>query len=231
MKLMAAENETLYEHIDEALRKYYEIFLSNGYDKFIANKFKNLSINGDYGALAGLAILLHDAGKAHFRYQLNLKRPGISHEAYSAALAWNVLLLNENEKGVVAATILLHHEYIRLPDPNSITEEFKGHFEELKNILDKLSLNYGLRNYLDISKITALPREDVRAIIKYLGRKLRDKKFYFHTILNLHPLVICDNFSASLHRGGASPKLLEDFECSNVTSRIQDHLKKVLRIT
>ncbi|MEM4603445.1 MAG: hypothetical protein QW842_06565, partial [Candidatus Nezhaarchaeales archaeon] len=88
-ELMAAEGETLYEHIDVALDKYYEVFFSKGYGKFIANRLKQFSICKDCEVLAGLAILLHDSGKAHFRYQANLNRPRIPHEAYSAAIAWN----------------------------------------------------------------------------------------------------------------------------------------------
>lgn len=231
MELMAAEGETLYEHVDEALCKYNEVFLSKGYGKFITNKLKQLSTCKNCEVLAGLAILMHDSGKAHFKYQANLNRPGIVHEVYSAALAWNALLLNEYEKGIVAAAILLHHEYMRLPDLNSVTEDFNGYVDELRMIIHKASSKHGLEVYLDVSKITPLRRDDVRKVIRELNKRLKTKdgKFYICTMLNLHPLVICDNLSATIHRRRDSPRrLLEDVEDPKITSYLQDHLRKVL---
>ncbi|MCR8487250.1 MAG: CRISPR-associated endonuclease Cas3'' [Crenarchaeota archaeon] len=230
-ELMAAEGETLYEHIDVALEEYNEVFLSKGYGKFIANRLKRLFTCENCEVLASLAILLHDSGKAHFRYQANLSRPGIPHEAYSAAIAWNTLLLNEDEREIVAAAILLHHEYMRLPNSNRIIEDFNGHIEELRAIIQKLSLKHGLELYLDISKITPLPRDYVREIVKELNKKLRskDRRFYLCTMLILHPLVICDNFSAAIHRRkGRYPRLLEDLEDPKTTSYLQDYLRKML---
>ncbi|MEM4469028.1 MAG: CRISPR-associated endonuclease Cas3'' [Candidatus Nezhaarchaeales archaeon] len=232
-ELMAAEGETLYEHIDVALDKYYEVFFSKGYGKFIANRLKQFSICKDCEVLAGLAILLHDSGKAHFRYQANLNRPRIPHEAYSAAIAWNSLLLNEEEKGIVATAILLHHEYMRLPDPNGVIEDFNGYIEELRAIIQKVASKHGLELYLDISKITSLSRDDVREVVRRLDKKLRSKdgRFYLCTTLILHPLVICDNLSAAIHRkGGGPPRLLKDVEDPKITSYLQDHLRKVLGI-
>ncbi|MEM2622780.1 MAG: CRISPR-associated endonuclease Cas3'' [Candidatus Nezhaarchaeales archaeon] len=230
-ELMAAEGETLYEHIDIALEKYYEAFLSKGYGKFITNRLKRLSKCKDCEMLASLAILLHDSGKAHFRYQANLNRPGIPHEAYSAAIAWNALLLNEDEKGIVAAAILLHHEYMRWPYPVGVIEDFNGYIEELRAIIQKVSSKHGLELYLDIFKITSLSRDDVREVVRRLNKKLRSKdgRFYLCAILILHPLVICDNFSAAIHRReGRSPRLLKDVEDSKITSYLQDYLRKVL---
>ena len=230
-ELMAAEGETLYEHIDMALDRYYEAFLSKGYGKFIANRLKRLSTCKDCEMLAGLAILLHDRGKAHFRCQANLNRPGIPHEAYSAAIAWNTLLLNEDERGIVAAAILLHHEYMRLPNPNGVIEDFNGYIEELRAIIQKVASKHGLELYLDISKITSLSRDDVREVVRRLDKKLRSKdgRFYLCTVLILHPLVICDYFSAAIHRRrDRAPRLLKDVEDSKITSYLQDCLRKVL---
>lgn len=229
-ELMAAEGETLHEHMDEALRKYNELFLSKGYGRFVANKFKGFLTSGDCGTLAGLAILLHDIGKSHFEYQANLEKPGIPHEVYSAALAWNALSVSENEKDVVAAAILLHHEYMRLPNPSSVTKGFEGYVEEVRGVVHEVSLKHGLRSYVNTSKIDALRSEKVRTIIEHLNKKLRDRQFYVYAMLILHPLVICDNFSAYLHRRGAPPRLLKDVEDPRITSYIQDYLRGCLKL-
>lgn len=225
---MAAENEKLYEHIDEAMRQYNERFLSNGYDKFITNRLRKLSINfEECGILIGLSILLHDIGKSHFQYQANLKKPRIPHEAYSAALAWNALLLGENEKRLVASAILLHHEYMRLLEPHNITIDFNGYIEELRDVLKNLSLKYGISHYLDLSKITTLPSCYVKDVIKNLNKGLKEsnKQLYIGTMLILRPLVICENLSASLHRKGRFPRFLEDIENPKIISTIQKQLQ------
>lgn len=228
--LMAAEDETLYEHIDEAMHQYCKNFLSHGYGKFITNRLRRLSINfEDCGALIGLAILLHDSGKSHSQYQANLKKPLISHEAYSAVLAWNALLLGENEKKAVSSAILLHHEYMRLPEPRTITRDFEGYVGELISILRDISLKYGISRYLDLSKITTLSSCYTRDVIGNLNKGLKSsKQLYACTTLILHPLMICDNLSASLHRKGRFPRFLKDIEDPKITSDIRKYLRAIL---
>lgn len=225
--LMAAEEETLYEHIDEALRQYNERFLSKGYGIFINNRFKRLSLSfKNCETMVALAILLHDSGKAHFKYQENIgkQRIGIIHEVYSATLAWKTLQISESEKDVIAAAILLHHEYMRLP---SLSDKgFEGYIEELRTTIEELASKYGLLHLLDVSKMTTLSSKDVNDVVDRLCSRLRDEKFYVCTVLILRPLVICDNLSAAHHRKGRPQRLFEDIEDPSALSMIRDCLLK-----
>lgn len=233
--LMADVKETLYDHVDEALNQYQVLFLSNGYDVFITNRLKMFSMNfEECGALAALALLLHDVGKAHIDYQNSLKenkKASICHEFYSVALAWDVLSIGGDERDVVTAAILLHHEFMRLPDPHRITKDFVGEVKELKEILDELSTKYKLSPYLDLSKLSPLRREHVFKIVSRIREKLlRDRNFYACTTLILRPLVICDNVSAHIHRMGRLPRILKDVEDPKLVSSIRKYVKEALGI-
>jgi len=236
---MAASGETLYEHVYEALNYFYrEAFISRGYGEFITNKLKLQGLDADEETaknLVGLAILLHDVGKAHFLYQKAIEmyrggawRSHIVHELYSTAVADRVLVLDENAKRLVTTAILLHHEYMRLPDSSRINEPFKANIEELKEVIGKLSVSYGLSQHLNLDEIRILSEREVRDTVRSMILQLRrDKRLYACTALILHPLIVCDNISAHRHRRDRLPRVLGDVEEPKDMKRVYEVLREV----
>ena len=240
MTLMAAASETLYEHIDEALRFFYhEGFIPRGYGTFITSKLKLQGQEVDEKSakdLVGLAILLHDVGKAHSLYQKAIERyeregvwrSRIVHELYSVAVAQRVLILNEEAKRLVMTAILLHHEYMRLPNSSMVDEPFKADIEELKRVIMELSLRYGLSEHLKLSEIRMLSKHEVRSVVKSLVAQIKvDRRLYACAALILHPLIICDNISAHRHRRDRIPRILEDVDVLKDEEKAYDILRGV----
>jgi len=106
-------------------------------------------------------------------------------------------------------------------------------WKELIYILSEISQNYGLGGYLHLED---LPMEiSIEEIIKFseeLAERLTSREggsvLYFYTLLLLHPLITCDNYSASVNRGGRAVRFLIDLPTLREIIHVRDALKFLL---
>ncbi|GEM_PF-3386543 len=211
--VLAAECETLLEHIDTGLEILEEYFINLGYVSFISYKTGIDNVED----LLKATILLHDLSKGYDEYQERLLtgKGFPKHEYFSAAIADKILHVDNNEKQVVELAIVWHHMAMRSPKiladikkwrkfkaPNTISlKDTREMIDIITTLCNKWNIKCIIPSLLP-NKLT-LDR-DVHPLARHLWKRItkgRDKiKFYLNTILFLRVLILCDNLAAYRNR-------------------------------
>ena len=257
---MASTDETLWAHINTALVFYNYIYGSRNYERLILSRAKALGVDLDEvlaSALPKLVIALHDIGKAYEPFQSNVRKVGTAqlHEQVSAYVTGNVLFIDEKIKEAVLTSIILHHSPMRggsIAVPKGDLEKvglrysggqgsvFKSFrllaWEELEEMLEFLGREYGFSEYLLINKLPVDVSirdisEEAKRLYEVLITRSIGPEIYMFSLLLLHPLIVCDNYSANINRSSSRRlpvRFLVDLPLPKETSVIA---RAILRLT
>ena len=264
MRLMAAPNETLWDHLNVALVFYKHIYVAQGYGALLFRRAVRLGLDvpgglkGDLNVLPQLAILLHDLGKAYEPLQGSVRERGTAshHEYVSVAAASRMLRLDglggdaRFLRDSILLSIVWHHTAMRGSDIHerrswladvyrrySSDRKYVFRLEEageLRWIMDTLAKTFNLHNYLDVDSLPGeITLDDVNRVSSSLVEELRDRerglKLYAYALLILHPLMVCDNYSANTNRMGRLTRFLADLPTPRETVPIRDALRRLVR--
>jgi len=105
-------------------------------------------------------------------------------------------------------------------------------YDELKDILIHLAKAAGISSYLNLSHLPyRIDLEEVHEKADDLANKLasmRGPELYFFSLLLLHPLMVCDNYSANINRMGRITRFLIDLPSPKETKIIAGSLARLM---
>ncbi|MCE4607819.1 MAG: CRISPR-associated endonuclease Cas3'' [Caldisphaeraceae archaeon] len=233
----AFSGQSLLEHLEGSVNIAKSFVNNYSYSKVVYSRIKPFIqglreedvLNGIYST-----VFLHDIGKAVERYQepfddsCNAKASFnfMHHEIFSSAIAYEVLSGNNGSSfdellGYVVLAIMMHHEAMRIVNPNEkIVERLKVTEERILGIEKLLEKMLALIPGIKVKRVEFIDRKILDNFERWLGVvsntskniKMENRRLNLYTFFEL-PLIISDNLD-SRRRGdeGRRRKFIAELE-------------------
>jgi len=241
--LLAAENETLYQHIDTGLLFLRKQYIETGYIDFIARK----TGIGKAEELAKAIITLHDVAKGYDEYQERVRagKKFPKHEFFSAYIADKTLNLDTEQKTMAELAIIWHHIAMRSPRFwVELRNWRKYNAPEVLNLRDPNRLLSILREVclkwkISVISVENIPQKigiyEIEDYIKKLYKlsETNTINLYLKTIYYVRILILCDNYAASINRATATrekiPIFLRDMSPPENIFKVRKQIEKLTK--